>query len=135
MMWDDVMTRVLALLDTNATLHDLFGGKMRMVSEGSKLEVPSLEYTILTDTNAELFEPMLVQIDLWTLRADQNRLAERIVRNLLDQRTSVRWTDVVALSEFTDGAFLSTPDRAGFIGRGLRFRFTPLKQQYAQPAH
>lgn len=134
-MWPDVMERVLAQLKANDTLSTTFGENFRMAAAGSKLEIPCCEYTILTDTNSELWEPMLVQIDLWTHKAQDNRNAERIVRSLLNQRTSVQWDGVTLIAEYMDGAFLAVPDRAGFIGRGLRFRFLPLKQQYSQPAH
>jgi hypothetical protein len=134
MMWDEVMERVLARLKENDTLSGLFGDDFRMASAGAKLKVPSLEYTILTDTTSELMEPFLVQFDIWTEKAADNRTAERIVRSLLHQRTSTRWDDVALIADYMDGSFLATPDRANFIGRGLRFRFMPLKQQYSLPA-
>lgn len=129
------MARVLAKFAENATLAEHFGERMRMAAAGSKLETPCLEYTILTDGDAEVFEPILVQIDIWTHRAADNRAAERIVRSILSQRTSVRWDNLVLMSEYADGGFLAVPDRAGFIGRGLRFRMALLKQQFALPAH
>lgn len=134
MMWDQVMERVLALLQANEHLTAIFADKFQMAGS-SQLKIPSVEYTILSDANSEIWVPMLVQFDLWTTKAGDNRVAERIVRSILDQRTSVQWDGVTVIASYTDGAFLSTPDRAGFIGRGLRFRFSALKQQHSQPAN
>lgn len=134
MMWDQVMERVLAMLQANETLAGLFDDHFQMAGS-SQLKIPSVEYTILSDVNVEIWSPMLVQIDVWTKKAEDSRNAERIIRSLLDQRTSVQWDGVTVIASYTDGAFLSTPDRAGFIGRGLRFRFSALRQQYSQPAN
>jgi hypothetical protein len=36
-------------------------------------------------------------------------------------------------SEYADGVDLAVPDRSNYTGRGLRFRLTPLREQYAFP--
>ena len=41
--------------------------------------------------------------------------------------TPERATDVTMWSQFTDGAELTSPERAGYYGRALRFRMTPLR--------
>jgi hypothetical protein len=62
MMWDQVMESVLALLQANEVLSEIFGESFRMAAGGSKLQVPSCEYTILSDVSTEIMEPMLVQL-------------------------------------------------------------------------
>jgi hypothetical protein len=49
--------------------------------------------------------------------------------------TTIQAGGVTMFSEFNDASDLATPSRSGYTGRGVRFRFAPLRQQYAQPAH
>lgn len=134
MMWDQIIERAIAKLKQNSTIVDLFGDNIRMAGPG-KLQVPSLEYTILTDIVSEVWTPILVQWDIWTDKAVDNRAIERIIRSLFDQRVPVIWDDLLISSDYVQGSHLATPDRANYIGRGLQFRMQALKQQHAQPTH
>lgn len=134
MMWDAVLERAIARIKGNATLAEIFGDNVRMAGTGD-LKVPSVEFTLLSDTNNELWAPILVQFDLWTDRAADNRQAERIVLSLFDLRVPGVWDDVMVMSDYVDGSTLASPARSGFSGRGLRFRISPLRQQHAIPSH
>jgi hypothetical protein len=134
MMWDQLLERAIDRLKANDTIATTFGDDIRMAGTGD-LEIPSIEYTILSDIRGELWEPLLIQWDIWTQKAEDNRNIERIVRALFDQRVPTLWDGVMVMSDYVDGSQLATPNRAGFVGRGLRFRLSPLRQQYALPAH
>lgn len=134
MMWDAVLERAIARIKGNEVLAEIFGDNVRMAGTGD-LKVPSVEFTLLSDTNTELWTPILVQFDLWTDKAEENRRAERVMLSLFDLRVPGIWDEVMVMSDYVDGSMLATPARSGFTGRGLRFRISPLRQQYAIPSH
>lgn len=133
MMWDHVMAYVQSLLIADAVLEPLFGTNVRKAGV-SDLLIPSIEWTLLGDGESELWAPMLVQFDVWTSVAADARTAERRLRSLFHKDTSVTFDAYTVFTSYSDGADLATPDRANHVGRAVRFRFTPLREQYARPA-
>jgi hypothetical protein len=134
MMWDHVMEHVKTLITVDVTLTAIFQGKFRKAGVG-EMSIPAIEWSLLGDTESELWAPMLVQFDCWTTKADDTRRAERRLRSLFHRPTSIRFDTYTMFSEYADGADLATPSRSNYTGRAVRFRFTPLRQQYALPAH
>lgn len=134
MIWDDVMERVKTVILADLVLSGIFGENYRKAGVGD-LKVPVIEWNLLGNTENELWEPMLVQFDIWTNAAQENRNAERRLRTMFHRPTQFQLEDITMFTEFNDASDLATPNRAGFTGRGIRFRFTPLRQQYALPAH
>lgn len=132
MMWDEVMARVKSVILADAVLIAIFGNGYRKAGVGA-LKVPVIEWNMLSDTETELWAPMLVQFDIWTTEAGHARHAERRLRSLFHQTTILQLDGLTMSGEYTDGTDLATPNRANFTGRGLRFRFTPLRRQYALP--
>ena len=133
MMWDKVMERVRTMILTDATLILLVGDAFRKAGPND-LVVPLIEWTLLGDTENELWAPMLVQFDCWAKTADDARKIERRLRVMFHQPVMMTLGDIKIFSEYSDGADLATPNRANFTGRAIRFRFSPLRQQYARPA-
>ena len=133
-MWDEVMERVRVLILADTALSAVIGQAYRKAGSGD-LQIPGMEWNLLSDVLTELWAPMLVQFDIWTTTAANNRRAERRLRSLLHRPLPLQLDDVLMFTVFVDGNDLATPNRANFVGRGVRFRFTPLRQQYALPAH
>jgi hypothetical protein len=134
MMWDEVMSRIATEIENDATMTRIFQGHFRHAGT-SEMQIPGIEYTLLSDTETELWAPMLVQFDLWTAKAADCRAGERKLRGMFQQNRTIELDGVTMFSEYSDASDLMTPDRSGFVGRGVRFTFTPLRQQYALPAH
>lgn len=132
-MWDHVMEYVKALVTVDPTLSGLFGTNFRKAGPAVDLAVPVIEWSLLGDTETELWAPMLVQFDCWTNTAADSRAAERRLRGLFMRNTSIVFDTYTMLTEYSDGADLAVPNRSGYVGRGVRFRMTPLRQQYARP--
>lgn len=132
-MWDYVMQHVRQLIITDATLLEVFAGNYRKAGVGD-LTTPLIEWTLIGDVETELWAPLIVQFDLWTKSADAARRGERRFRAMFHKDTSIVFDGYTMFSEYEGGTDLATPERSGFIGRALRFRFTPLRQQYAQPS-
>lgn len=131
-MWDLVMQHIKELIVTDDTLDSIFGGNFRKAGVSDQA-VPVIEWTLLTDLETELWAPMLVQFDCWTKRAEDTRRAERQLRGMFHQSTSFTFDGYTMFSEYADGSDLATPNKANYTGRGVRFRFTPLRQRYALP--
>jgi hypothetical protein len=126
MRWHDVIWAISRAAAEDPILQGLYGEAIRM-SGTQEHEVPSLEYQVISDTASELWEPVTVQWDQWTDSLNDLVISEAALRSLFDHAVPVTLEDVVMWAEFTDGAQLSVPDRAGFYGRAARFRFTPLR--------
>jgi hypothetical protein len=133
MMWDVVMDAVKDVTAADPTLGPIFGGNYRKAGV-SDLVVPVIEWTLLGDTETELWAPMLVQFDCWTHLAAEARSAERALRALFHSNTSTALGGFTLFTEYAGGGDLATPNRAGFTGRAVRFQMIPLRQQYAQPS-
>jgi hypothetical protein len=131
MMWDQVMARVMEELTTDPVLVGIFGTAFRQAGPADAQEVPMLEWRLVGDTEGELWAPVLIQFDLWTLAADTNRRAEFRVRSLYHRDMPYFLADLRMMSSFEDGAVLATPERSGFYGRAIRFRFYPLRRKFA----
>lgn len=132
MMWDRVMAYVKDLIEADPALVPDFGTSFRKAGT-SEFKVPSIEWHLLSDTENELWAPMLVQFDIWHSSAATVRRAELRFRALFHHGPSVEFDGYTVMSEYADGNDLATPTRSGFTGRGLRFRFEPLRQRYAAP--
>lgn len=134
MMWDTVMGWVIGIIRSDLVFQEIYSGAIRMAGTG-KQQVPGLEWHLIGDTEGELWAPVIVQFDQWAtdmavIRRSEARLRSFFHRDLpMDIGGTRMWT------QYEDGAMLATPDRSGFMGRALRFRFTPLRQQYALPVH
>ena len=66
MRWDDVGQAIFEAVKADATLLAIFGDGIRMSASAQDHIVPGLEYQIVGDTANELWEPIIVQWDLWT---------------------------------------------------------------------
>lgn len=131
MMWDRVMARVIVVIQTDLVLSTIFGDHVRMATASGDQIVPGLEYTLVGNTEGELWEPIVIQFDLWTLTAADQRDAERRMRQLFHKDLPQTIDTVRLWTVYTDGTMLATPDRSTYLGRALRFQFTPLREQYA----
>lgn len=131
MMWDQVMKRVIAELEHDPVIAEIFQGHIRMAGTGDQ-QIPVLEWTLIGDIETELWAPMIVQFDLWTASAASTRSGEFHLRALYSEDLPIVLNgDLQMWAQYTDGSMLATPDRANFVGRAIRFRFTPLRWKYA----
>lgn len=131
MMWDRIMTFVVAEILDNEILAGIFGTSVRQAPTSGEMVVPGIEWSLIGDTENELWAPMIVQFDIWCESAVDSRTAERQLRSLYHrdlQRTIGTFT---MFTQYSDGETLEVPDRANYSGRAIRFQLTPLREQYA----
>lgn len=132
MMWHEVMTRIVAQIESHSILGTLYAGRVRMASPSGKQQVPGIEWSLLGDTEGELWEPILIQIDVWYTDDAVMIQTEQIIRGMLRQDLPFKLSgDFTVITTYEGGVMLAVPDRANFYGRGLRFRIAALRNQYA----
>jgi hypothetical protein len=133
MMWDQVMKRVMAQLENNATIVAINGTTIRRAGADDQA-VPCLEWHLIADTEDELWTPMVVQFDQWVRFPADLITIERELRGLYHQELPVIFNgEFPMFMSWQDGTTLQTPDRSNFYGRAMRFKFTPLRQRLALP--
>lgn len=132
MIWDRAIEAIRAAILADANLTQIFGDAVRMAAASDipfEPKVPLLEYSVLTDTESEQWAPMIVQFDVWAPDVDRLLAGERALRRLFVPVLPRSYAGLFMLSEYVDGEVLATPDRNGFHGRGLRFKFSPLLER------
>lgn len=130
MMWDQVLIRLADVLGVDAVLSAMF--PQRMGPTSGEFRIPSLEWTLITDTENELWAPCIIQFDIWHPEMAQIVIAERRLRTLFHTAPlPFRVDDLDIYGEYIDGSVLAVPDRSSHNGRALRFRFTSLRSKYA----
>jgi len=127
MRWDHVGKAIADAAAADLTLIGIYAGSIRMNAGAQDFLVPGLEWSMISDGASELWEPCIVQWDQWTLTLPDLQASERALRKLFDHDLPITLGGVFMFSEFTDGADLTSPDRAGHYGRAVRFRYTPIR--------
>lgn len=136
MMWDRVIEALLAELESDTTIVELFADRIRMTGTGAAPNPKNslLEYMLIADSERETEAPCVIQFDAWAPTMDLVARAERRLRQMFNPALPMDLEGVgMTWGQYVDGTTLASPDRDGFSGRGLRFRFTPLREKYAPP--
>lgn len=133
MMWDRVIEALRDILVADAPIVDLFEDRIRMTGSG---EAPNpraslLEYMLIADSERETDAPCVIQFDVWAPKMADVVAGERRLRQLFNQPLPMQLEGIgTCWGQYLDGSMLASPNRDGFSGRGLRFRFTPLQEKY-----
>lgn len=127
MRWHDVLWAIGRVTTADPILAGIYGEAIRL-SGTQEHTVPSLEYFIVSSTGSELWEPCTIQFDQWcdSLLPDL-AVSEAALTSLFDHATPITLEGVVMWAQLEEATELTVPDRAGFYGRAVRFRFTPLR--------
>jgi len=132
MRWDDVLTAITTAVQADATLVSVFGvANMRAEVEWAEQIVPGLSYRVVGDTVTELWEPHVVQFDIWATTLEDLAAGERALRALMDNGGPVSLGGMYCYCYFTDGTPLGAtvgPDRSNYYGRAARFRILPIRE-------
>lgn len=134
MMWDHVIEALRATILADPILSAIYADRVRMATpSGTPFvpKVPILEYLLVGDVENELWAPTIIQFDQWAMKVDDIVASERRLRRLFHVTLPRKFGPVFMWGEYNGGEVLATPDRNGFDGRAIRFRFTPLREGYA----
>ena len=133
MRWNAVCEAMAEQVAALPVIQAIYGATVRMASPQARHVVPALEYRIITDTEMEQWEPIIVQWDQWTVTYEDLVDSERALRQLLHQEAEL-WLapNVMVLAKVLDGAELADPDRQGYFGRAVRFQLDAIAGQYVE---
>jgi hypothetical protein len=132
MMWDHVLRVTGDQVESDLLLSSIYGESIRLAGSGDHT-VPLLEMTVIPPNIDEQWEPCTIQFDQFTESFDAMRASERQLRRLFHQDLPVDIGGVVMFAQYLEGDVIASPDRDGYHGRAIRFRFTPLRELYANP--
>lgn len=130
MRWDDVVSALLAEIAGIAEVAAIVGDRV-IFAGSSPWRVPSIEATIIADTEGELWAPCTVQLDVWAKTLAEVATLERILRARYHSQLPIPIGEVTCWAQYSDGTVLASPDRDKVSGRALRFTFTPLRAAYS----
>jgi hypothetical protein len=130
MRWDPVARSMASVIAARPVINGIYGEFVRMASGSANHRVPLLEYRIITNTEMEQWEPIVIQWDQWTDTYEELVASERELMDVLHREEEVWLGDVMVLTKFLDGAELADPDRQGYFGRAIRFRLVAIADRY-----
>lgn len=125
MKWHVVVAAMKSALEDDATLIEILGGAAVEPEEsGVKRKIPSVRYTVISDVEEEVMNPVLVQIDIRARDREQGVEMEGAVRRRLTQQKLVDG----CRTEFVIGRDGDDP-QPGVVHRSLDFRFLPVRSR------
>ncbi len=122
MRWPDVLLAITTAAAADPVLDGIYGESIRQKGQ-QKLQIPSLEYMLISDTESEVFEPIVVQWDQFALNPADLIASESALRTLFDHELGVVIEGVSLLCQFIDGSILETPSGDNYYARAIRFEF------------
>lgn len=131
MRWDTVVDAWLGLVTPDTDVRSVLGQspEFYMVGERERA-VPSLEYSLIANTESEIWEISDVQLDYFTRSIEDLVKLEKALRGLLHHDLSITVSGIELWSELTGGRPLQGPSD-GVLSRSLDFRLTYLRSKYA----
>lgn len=129
MNWDLFVTAILEEIANTAEIAAIVGSRVILAGSG-KWIVPSVEATLIADTEGELWAPFTLQLDVWSKDFEEVRAIERILRRRYHAQLPIPIGELRCWAQYSDGTILASPERDKVYGRALRFTFTPLRAAY-----
>jgi len=129
MRWDHVMQVCREEILADQTLQAIFDDAVRMGGTGDH-RVPLIELWLIGDSETELWAACTIQFDFFTKTDDDMVATERRLRQLFHLDIPRPIGGIGMFGEYQDGEVLASPSRDHYFGRAIRFRMTPLRQQY-----
>lgn len=133
MMWDRIIEALRTVILADAVLAPIYGDRVRMASASATPfvpDVPILEYSVIGDVERDQWAPTIIQFDQWAPDVEVAVESERRLRRIFNPELPQHFAGLYMWAQYVDGTVLATPDRNGFAGRAVRFRFTPLRERH-----
>lgn len=124
MIWPEVITEVvIPMLEADDLLTDELGGfRVYMAQASRPVQIPSVEWLIVSDRLTETLNQVQVQFDYWANSAGQAAVIEERLRSLL-HRDRYRTFGDLKMAILYDDSHTHEFAKPGVIHRSLRFRF------------
>lgn len=130
MRWDVIIDAWLGLATADSVVQSVLGTSPEIWMAGEREhEVPSLEWSLISDTEGENWEVTGVQLDPFVRSIADLTTLEGALRRLLHHDTPITAGTHELWSQLTGGGPLPGLDD-GIIGRHIDFRLTYLRGRY-----
>lgn len=134
MLWDEVMGNVvIPLLEDDVELVGPTGldGLYLFAAPASRpIRIPSVEWIIVDDSETEVFNPILVQFDIYA-REPQLSVIERRMRARLTRNTRRTINGINLSTLFMESVTIDYPAQPGVTHKVLRYQFEPVRRRAA----
>ena len=139
-MQQEILEAAVAALRADASLMTALGGDATRVGpivEDEERRIPSVRYQVISDTEEETMNPVLVQFDYWAQGLVAAMQIERRIRTALTGRTRKAWSlpgggSISMWALYTDSRSMTDPT-PGVVHRSLDFRFVPVRADLTTP--
>jgi hypothetical protein len=130
MRWHTVVGAVVAALKADAALVTALGGASRIdrIEATATRVIPSVRYTVVSDVEEEVMNPIILQLDYWATNRTQAITIEERIRAVLNRYVRRTFGGIDMQTSF-DGARDSNDPDVGVVHRQLDFRFVPVKRR------
>lgn len=128
MRWDAVLKAMVDRAAADSALSGIYGDAIR--KQGTHpFTVPSLDYSLVTIGQSEIWEPHIIQFSQWTKSLNDSAVSDRRLRRLFDHDNMVVIEGVTMWSVYEDGGDLTGPETEGYYGLAARYRLTPIREK------
>lgn len=130
MRWHTVISAVVAALKGDSALVAALGSASRIdrIEATATRVIPSVRYTVVSDVEEEVMNPIILQLDYWAADRAQAATIEQRIRAVLNRPTRRTFGGIDMETSF-DGARDSSDPDAGVVHRQIDFRFVPVKRR------
>lgn len=130
MRWPEVVEALIGAVEADPTLSAIFGAAVYK-SGDRNLEVPSMEWTLISDTEGEKFNALRIQWDVFTRTDGELVAAERMLRFLFHHDVPTEIGGIPMWAQYTSRS--DVPGlRDGIRGSSTDFVFTPIRTRYVR---
>lgn len=127
MNWDLVVAAIVKLWRDDTQLMAALGsGSVEPAESNVERRIPGLRYTVITESENEITNPILLQVDYWTLSRAKGITLERRLRWLTVTRWPITINNVVMWIFLEDSRDAADP-QPGVLHRQLDFRCVPVR--------
>lgn len=127
MKWDVVVAALVKLWRDDTQLMAALGsGTIEPTESNVERRIPGMRYTVIAENEEEILNPIILQVDYWTLSRVKGVTLERRLRWLTVTRWPVTINDV-AMWVFLDDSRDAPDPQPGVLHRQLDFRCVPVR--------
>lgn len=131
MRWDVVVEAWLGLIAPDSDVTEVLGADPEFFMAGEReFAAPGLEWSLIANTEGELWEISDVQLDFMVRKIDQLVKLEKALRRLLHHDLPITVDGIFMWSQMRGGGRPLQGPADGLLGRSIDCRLTYLRSRY-----
>lgn len=126
-MWPEVIKDIVQRMVSDVQLTGLLGGPHIYRNRTRvKIQIPGVYWTVIYASAEENLAPVNVQLDVFSLKAEQSAAIETRIYKLLHTDTIIQYQNLLMYSEFLS-RFDMHDENEGVTHSAMEFKFTPAR--------